>query len=762
VPQRSPLFRKYSLFSFSINSQFMPNFMRFFSRISLILLLAGSSSLWAQVELPAPGPGSFATPGGAEQMDAPFFPQEATNDAPEAMWDQQFAHNLSTTAGVGNAGAVFINDEFWVSRWAQDTLFRFRADGSLIGHFLIPDGGNTLGGTRAMTTDGTDVFIANNTSTIYRIDTTTRTISGTFTAPVPTARFLTYDSLANGGNGGFWTGNFNTDITLMDLSGNALQTIPQATHTLGGMYGAAVDNFSSGGPYLWVFYQSGSSSQGEIAQLQLPQGTPTGVSRDVVADLGGTGLAGGLFVAQGIVPGEATLGGLLQGTPDNFLFGYELDFSPILYDIALTSLTSSNGLSQVPERLQEPVVFETNSFNFGSNVADTVLVTLDIEKDGTPFFSDSLTLTAVGSGASNNVIFDPFTPDGQGTYLVTAYAQLIGDTDEVPENDTLRYTLQVTESLLARDDGIHNGGNGYVVSAQSSGMAVVLHTFPVPAPLIGIDIEVENPQHGDTTYAVFVATVGGIPSMEPFFVGDPIVLDSTINEYFLPLPFLLTLPAGTYGIGVFEDTAGIFLRQSQNVFTPNVNYFSTDLSTWTASGIATARFIRPRIADCAGFVLDLTATSDNGTSNGTVTVSGTVGPASFLWDDPNNQTTAQAVGLLTGTYTVIVTDSVGCTYTDSVEVLSNVSIGASLAGIDDLQIVPNPNQGQAELHLDLWQPQPVQLRLYDLQGRSLQIWDLPPSLHHRQALDLRQLPAGVYLLQVRTPEGSVMRRLLSQ
>ncbi|RMG71615.1 MAG: T9SS C-terminal target domain-containing protein, partial [Bacteroidetes bacterium] len=430
---------------------------------------------------------------------------------------------------------------------------------------------------------------------------------------------------------------------------------------------------------------------------------------------------------------------------------------------------------------------------------------------------------------------DPFTPDGQGTYAITAYAQLSGATDEVPENDTLRYTLQVTESLLARDDGIHNGGSGYVVSSSSTAMAVVLHSFPVSAPLIGIDIEIETPQHGDTTYAVFVATTGGAPTMAPFFTGDPVILDSNVNEYFLPLPFTLTLPPGTYGIGVYEDEAGIFLRQSQNVFTPGVNYFSTDLTTWTASGIATARFIRPRIADCAGFTLDLTMTPDNGTGNGTATVGGTIGPVTYLWDDPNSQSGSMAMGLTPGTYTVTVTDSVGCTYrdsievtactsialdlsstpdngtgngtatvgvplssatymwndpnnqtgstavglsaglytvtvtdstgcvyVDSIEVLSNVGIGAALAGIDFLQLTPNPTQGLVQLQLDLRQAQAVQLSLYDELGRLVHNQELSARLQHRETLDLQQLPAGVYLLQVRTPLGSVTQRLLRQ
>ena len=58
-----------------------------------------------------------------------------------------------------------------------------------------------------------------------------------------------------------------------------------------------------------------------------------------------------------------------------------------------------------------------------------------------------------------------------------------------------------------------------------------------------------------------------------------------------------------------------------------------------------------------------TLTSCNNTPDGsaTVTASGGVGPYTYLWDDPNLQTTATAVDLMSGDFTVVVTDAQGCT-----------------------------------------------------------------------------------------------------
>ena len=55
-------------------------------------------------------------------------------------------------------------------------------------------------------------------------------------------------------------------------------------------------------------------------------------------------------------------------------------------------------------------------------------------------------------------------------------------------------------------------------------------------------------------------------------------------------------------------------------------------------------------------------------------VAGGTAPYTYLWDDPNNQTTSTAIGLAGNTtYTVIVTDANGCIKTFLVFVAGKVS-----------------------------------------------------------------------------------------
>ena len=151
---------------------------------------------------------------------------------------------------------------------------------------------------------------------------------GTINSPAQTVRNIAYDAA----NDAFWVGNWTTDLTLVDHSGNVISTITAATHGATGVYGSAYDDYSPGGPYLWVFEQNGAAAGPPVVQtpqlltqLSLPAGAPTGVQYDILNDFSSVDviLAGGLFITEGIVPGKATLGGLAQGVPD-FMFCYEL------------------------------------------------------------------------------------------------------------------------------------------------------------------------------------------------------------------------------------------------------------------------------------------------------------------------------------------------------------------------------------------------------------------------------------------------------
>lgn len=116
-------------------------------------------------------------------------------------------------------------------------------------------------------------------------------------------------------------------------------------------------------------------------------------------------------------------------------------------------------------------------------------------------------------------------------------------------------------------------------------------------------------------------------------------------------------------------------------------------------------------------------------------------------------------GLLTptgnGSVWVIATANDGAGATDSVEItISNQTIGLSDQLTRAFTVYPNPTTGRITLESDL---QVEQLSIFQTSGRLVmtQTRDL-------DAVDLSALPAGVYILQITSEGGTVVKRIAKQ
>ena len=271
---------------------------------------------------------------------------EATESS-NALFDLLFTTDVGSAGSIGAdglAGIAFVNNQFWVSAWQSDLIHILDNTGGFVETITIAG----VTGTRSMTTDGTDVFIGAAGAEIYRVDPVSRILQGTI--PIlpgggsdATARMCTYDENLDGGQGGFWVGNFGSDIAAISMFGQTLSVIPAAVHNTV-MYGGAVDNISPGGPFLWISDQSGSApSRHFLTQLDPTTGVPTGVVYDFTADGIAAGaaevLAGGLFISDAVSPGNVALVGLSQSDPSNLLFGIELVSSLGVNDNDISSLS---------------------------------------------------------------------------------------------------------------------------------------------------------------------------------------------------------------------------------------------------------------------------------------------------------------------------------------------------------------------------------------------------------------------------------------
>ncbi len=233
-------------------------------------------------------------------------------------WDLQFSLDLTTASGAaGNAGAECDGQFFYTTRWASNLIHKYDLSGNLIEEFSIPG----VTGLRDLAYDGTYFYGGAAANTIYQMDFVNKTLVSSIPSPQP-VRNIAYDEGLNG----LWVANWATDIVCVSMSGTTLATIPAATHGLVGIYGSAYDNWSAGGPYLWLFDQGAGVGTPQILyQADLNTISMTGFTHDVTADLppNADAIAGGLFTIPNAFPGSVSLGGVIQGTPDMF-FVYEL------------------------------------------------------------------------------------------------------------------------------------------------------------------------------------------------------------------------------------------------------------------------------------------------------------------------------------------------------------------------------------------------------------------------------------------------------
>ena len=265
-------------------------------------------------------------------------------------WDLLFHYDIEQNFGSGNAGVVYLPDygEIWVSKWLSNKISVWEFyNGTLTYAYDTTIYG--VGNIRGMTYDGYYVYAGNNTDTISVIDPDYFEVFENIIAP-ENVRYIAYNPGADDGNGGFWIGNFNSDPTLIDFSGNFIGSIPYSTLGSEDIYGAVFDYFSSGGPYLWFWGQgAGKGNPQIIVQLDPSSGLLTGVQYNVQSDpvFGQDScLAGGLFISDTFYPDKIVLGGVMQGSPD-ILFGYDITDSssgnaPLVTTSPATNLTDSS------------------------------------------------------------------------------------------------------------------------------------------------------------------------------------------------------------------------------------------------------------------------------------------------------------------------------------------------------------------------------------------------------------------------------------
>lgn len=133
-----------------------------------------------------------------------------------------------------------------------------------------------------------------------------------------------------------------------------------------------------------------------------------------------------------------------------------------------------------------------------------------------------------------------------------------------------------------------------------------------------------------------------------------------------------------------------------------------------------------------------------------IIVSGASSPYTYSWD--NNATTQDLNNLDGGTYVVTITDSVGCTYTDSIVV--NSLVGLDINDLNNVQIFPNPSNGQ----FFIASPALNSVVLYNQYGQKVAL-ELTTIGEGKYQVLTNQLANGSYILELQS-EDAIVRKAI--
>ena len=225
------------------------------------------------------------------------------NTSTRDLWDVLLTFNAQAGGFPGvESDANFI----YLASWNSVNFGKYQHDGTWVNDFTVPGAGNI----RDLAYDGEFFYGGSASTTIYRMNFNTNTLVNTIPTSGVNVRHIAYDPTLDGGNGGFWAGDWAT-MAKVSMTGATLQTV---SVPFSSMYGSAFDNNSAGGPFIWIFDQGGAGV--DIHQFDIATNAVTGVMFSAAGVPGfSAGIAGGLASSGLVVPGKFVLLANIQQDP---------------------------------------------------------------------------------------------------------------------------------------------------------------------------------------------------------------------------------------------------------------------------------------------------------------------------------------------------------------------------------------------------------------------------------------------------------------